>query len=81
MIKLGQEGRDKITGFQGIITAQVEYLYGCNQYGLAPRVGEDGVVKNTEFFDEGRIEVVGKGILPEEVQVEKRGGMNRDMPR
>jgi hypothetical protein len=81
MITLGKEGKDKITGFQGIITARVEYLYGCNQYGLAPKVGEDGTVKGTEFFDEGRIEVVGNGILPEEVQVEKRGGNNRDMPR
>lgn len=81
MITLGKEGKDKITGFQGIITAKVEYLYGCNQYGLTPKVGEDGATKGTEFFDEGRIEVIGTGILPEEVQVDKKGGINRDMPR
>jgi hypothetical protein len=81
MIALGKEGKDKITGFQGIITAKVEYLYGCTQYGLTPRVGEDGATKESQFFDEGRIEVVGNGILPEEVQGEKKGGINRDMPR
>lgn len=81
MIQLGKEGKDKITGFQGIITARVEYLYGCAQYGLSPKVGEDGAVKDTSFFDEGRIAIVGPGIAPEEVQVEKKGGINRDMPR
>jgi hypothetical protein len=81
MIKMGQEGRDKITGFQGIITSHVEFLYGCDQYGLSPKVSEDGTIKSAEFFDEGRIEIVGRGILPEEVQVEKKGGINRDAPR
>jgi len=81
MIKLGQEGKDKITGFQGIISVKAEYLYGCNQYGLTPKVDENGKIGDTQFFDEGRIEIVGNGILPEEVQVEKNGGVNRDAPR
>lgn len=79
-ITLGKEGKDKITGFKGIITAKVEYLFGCNQYGLAPKVSESGEVKSIEFFDEGRIEIIGNGIMPEEVQVEKKGGINRDTP-
>lgn len=81
MITLGKEGRDKITDFQGIVTAKVEYLYGCSQYGLSPKVDENGKIGDTQFFDEGRIEVIGDGILPEEVKVEKNGGVNRDMPR
>lgn len=81
MIQLGKEGKDKITGFSGIIVARVEYLYGCNQYGIAPKVGEDGTVKDTTFFDEGRIEVTGPGILPEEVQTDVKGGINRDAPK
>lgn len=81
MITLGKEAKDKITGFQGIITAKVEYLFGCNQYGLTPKVKEDGTTKDTQYFDEGRIEVIGNGILPEEVQVDKKGGINRDMPK
>lgn len=80
MIKLGQKGRDKVTGFEGIITAKVDYLYGCTQYGLIPEA-KDGKVQLTEFFDEGRIEVMGNGILPEEVKGTKNGGINRDCPR
>jgi hypothetical protein len=81
MIKLGLEGKDKVTGFQGIIIARVEFLFGCNQYGLAPKVTDNGEVKDTQYFDEGRIEIVGNGILPEEVKTEKDGGVSRDVPK
>lgn len=50
MITLGKEGKDKITGFQGIITGRVEYLYGCNQYCLVPKA-KDGEIKSGEWFD------------------------------
>jgi hypothetical protein len=36
MIELGRLGRDKITGFQGILIGKCTYLTGCDQYGLAP---------------------------------------------
>jgi hypothetical protein len=81
MVTLGCEAKDKITGFQGIVTGHVKYLYGCDQYGLTPKASEDGTIKDTQFFDEGRVEVIDRGVLPEEVQVEKRGGVNRDAPR
>lgn len=77
---LGKMGRDKVTGFAGVIIARVEYLFGCNQYGIAPKVDKDGNVKSAEFFDEGRIEITGEGISPESVQVEKKGGISRDVP-
>ncbi len=80
MIQLGQKGRDKITGFEGIIISHVKYLFGCDQYGLTPQA-TDGKLGDTNYFDEGRIEVIGRGILPEEVQVEKKGGINRDCPK
>ncbi len=80
MIKLGQKAKDKITGFEGIITGHVEYLYGCDQYGLTPEV-KDGKLGETNYFDKGRIEIIGRGVLPEEVQVEKNGGINRDCPK
>lgn len=79
--ELGKEAVDKITGFKGIIIGRIEYMFGCAQYGLSPKVGDDGKTLSTEWFDEGRIEIVGNGIAPEEVQVEKRGGVNRDCPK
>jgi len=30
--ELGKIAKDKITGFQGVLTARVEYLTGCNRY-------------------------------------------------
>jgi hypothetical protein len=78
---LGKEGKDKITGFKGIITARAQYLTGCDQYGLTPKVDEKGATQTCEFFDEARIEIIGNGILPEEVQGETKGGPNRDAPR
>ena len=80
MLTLGKEGKDKVTGFTGILTAKVEYLYGCNQYCLSPKA-KDGEIKDGQFFDEGRIEIIGNGIIPEEVQTEKPGGVNRDCPK
>jgi len=80
MIQLGKECMDKVTGFQGVATARITYLYGCDQYCLVPKV-KDGEMKGGEYFDEGRIEIVGNGVLPEEVQAEKNGGVQRDAPK
>jgi hypothetical protein len=52
--------RDKITGFTGTATGYVQYITGCNQYLLAPKVGEDGDLKSPQWFDEQRLEVVGE---------------------
>lgn len=82
MEKLGKEAKDKITGFTGIITGKVIYLFGCNQYGITPKVDKkDCKTGSTEWFDEGRIEIIGKGVIPEEVKVKKNGGPNRDCPK
>jgi len=80
MIKLGQKAQDKITLFSGILVSRITYLFGCDQYGISPQV-QDGKLGDTMYFDEGRIQIIGNGILPEEVQVEKNGGVNRDCPR
>jgi len=80
MKNLGKEAKDKITGFDGIIIGKINYLFGCSQYGISPKC-VDGKVNGTEWFDEGRVEVIGNGIAPKEVKVEKNGGVNRDCPR
>lgn len=80
MIRLGQKARDKVTGVEGIITGRIQYLYGCDQYCIVPPA-KDGKVISGEWFDEGRVQVIGDGIAPAEVQVEKPGGVNRDAPK
>ena len=76
-LKLGLKVKDKITEMEGILTAKVEYLYGCTQYCITPKDGD----KKGQYFDEGRIEIIGRGILPEEVMSDENGGPNRDCPK
>ncbi len=78
MINLGQEAQDRVTGFVGIITGKAEYIYGCDQYCLVPKE-KDGKFE-AHWFDEGRIEIIGRGILPEEIKGEKPGGPQWDAP-
>lgn len=79
MIDLGKKAKDKITGFEGIITGRAQYLYGCDQYLVTPPA-KDGAKIEAYWFDEGRLEVTGQGVQAEEVQSDKPGGPNMDCP-
>lgn len=79
MIQLGKLARDKVTGFEGIIIGRCQYLTGCDQFGLTPPA-KDGETKGTQWFDEGRVEVIGDGLSVESVTAQKNGGPNRDAP-
>ena len=72
MTNLGKKAMDKITGFEGIITGKVTYLYGCNQYLLVPKA-KDGEIKDGNWFDEGRVTMIGEGVKAQDVIAEKPG--------
>jgi heat shock protein HspQ len=55
-IKLGQAVRCVITGFRGIATARVEYINGCTQYNVTPRVTEDGKYPDSMYIDVQQLE-------------------------
>lgn len=78
--KLGLQGKDKITGMTGILVGRCQHLFGCNTYGIAPQTLNEGKRPETEWFDEGRIQIVGEGIAAEEVRAEKPGCDYRDHP-
>ena len=80
MEKLGKEAKDKITGFTGIITCKINYLYGCTQYGLTPMVDKDGKYPDTKWFDEGRLEIIGEGVNVKDVQTKNPGCENNEHP-
>ena len=63
MLKLGLEVKDKVTGFMGIVTARASYLTGCDKYGVTPIVDSDGRIHNPEWFDEGRLKIIGNGVV------------------
>ncbi len=79
MIELGMKAKDKVTGFEGIIVGRCRYLTGCDQYGLAP-AAKEGKIEPAQWFDEGRIEVVGQGVTVADVAGLRNGGPNRDAP-
>lgn len=58
MIKLGMKYKDKITGFEGVATGYVRYLTGCNQVLLAPAVDSTGALRDSQWFDEQRLDVI-----------------------
>ena len=80
-IKLGSQAQDKITGFKGIVIGYVIYVTGCNQYCIKPKVDKEGKIQEGEWFDEGTVELIGKGILEKEVKGETKGGPQSDAPK
>jgi len=86
----GVEKKDCVTGFSGTIVGRSDYLTGCNQYLLQPKVktGVDGEYQGGKWFDENRIvepddttttadDVAKKAA---EGKPKDRGGPNPDAP-
>ena len=69
---LGKMGRDKVTGFEGVITIKGIHLYGCNTYTLSPKA-KDGKIEDAHTFDDGRIEIIGEGVNASDVKGSKPG--------
>lgn len=83
MIKLGTIAKDIITGFEGIVTARVEYLTGCTQYGLQPKCVPDGKYPEAQYFDESRLDgrTVEQIAAKTEAASNDKGGPHTDAPR
>lgn len=59
---LGDEVRDAISGFQGIVTARIDYITGCARYIVQPQtLGKDGEPHKSSTFDENTLELVQAG--------------------
>jgi hypothetical protein len=78
LLELGKYARDKVTGFEGTVTAGCVHLYNCNSYVLKPRV-KKGLMGESHWVDEAMVEIIGEGIKYEEVSAEKKGA--GDMPK
>ena len=65
MIELGQKVKDIVTGFTGIATSKVEFLNGCIQFHVIPKMatpkkGESPKFPKGEYIDVEQLELVGK---------------------
>jgi len=76
-IKLGSKVKDRVSGFTGIVESRIEYLNGCIQYGVVPKVGKDNKKGESLWVDEEQIEIIGKGVTTES---KPSGGGFREHP-
>lgn len=79
--QLGDRARDRITGFEGVVTGTCRYLTGCDQLLLAPQ-SRDGDFKESHWFDRDRCVVVEAAVFkPTDVSSAERPGPDRPAPK
>lgn len=54
-IDMGDEVRDEVTGFGGVVTGYARYLTGCAQVLVQPKVKEGGDWQEGRWFDVDRL--------------------------
>lgn len=77
-VTLGHTVSDAITGFTGIVTGRCEYITGCTQALVQPRVKEDGDFVESRWIDEDRLTVVSDEPIVLDV---KKNGPDKPAPR
>jgi heat shock protein HspQ len=55
---LGDEVKDKITGYRGIVICRTEWLNACRRYYVQPQTLKDGKPIEALTFDEDNLEIV-----------------------
>jgi hypothetical protein len=80
MITLGEKVECKVTGFTGIAVARLEYLNGCIQYGVKPKINKDDAkMPDTTYIDQQQLKVIEKDVL--NVAPKGTGGPSSDEPK
>lgn len=77
-IKLGDEVKDTVSGFQGIALLRHSYLQGCDRICIQPPVNKDGELPKTATFDEPSLVIVEKQKAKEGNRTS--GGPEKYMP-
>jgi hypothetical protein len=79
-VNLGDKVRDKITGLKGIAVARTEFINGCVQYLVQPKINKDGTIPQDVGIDSQSIEVIKPKV--KKIKREETGGpMTRGMCR
>lgn len=75
MIKLGDNVKDTITGYTGVVVARTEWLYGCVRFGVQSKELKDGKPMDVYWLDEAQT----VKLLPDEaLKVTSIGGPARE---
>lgn len=76
--ELGVKLRDKVSEVEGICIGRIEYLNGCVQYAIKPKVTKDGKSHEAEWIDSQQLEQTGDGIT---IKQRKTGGISSIAPK
>lgn len=57
-VGLGDQVKDRITGFSGVVIARTEWLNSCNRITVQPKELKDGKPVEAQVFDEYDLKVV-----------------------
>jgi hypothetical protein len=76
---VGDQVKDRITGFRGTITGRCEYLTGCRQYSIMPKAEKPNKAPEGVWCDEDRLELI-KAVNPAPAPVVNRGGPSFNAP-
>lgn len=76
--ELGDKLRDRVSEVEGICIGRIEYLNGCRQYAIKPKIGKDGKVHDAEWVDSQQVEKVNGGL---NIKKTGTGGANMGAPR
>lgn len=75
--ELGDELKDVITGFKGIVRGRSQYLTGCNSYGIqSQKLSENGNPQEWKWFDEDQLTRVKKEKIVLNEKARETGGPN-----
>ncbi len=76
---LGTKVKCQLTGFTGVIAGRAEWLNGCIQYSVQPKVDKDGKHPSSYWMDEEQLVAV-KGAKKVHVQPRPSGGPSKRSP-
>jgi heat shock protein HspQ len=65
-IKLGDQVKDRITGFEGVVTAMARYMNNTPRAAVKSRELREGRPQSAEWFDLCNLELVTAGVIPVE---------------
>lgn len=60
MINLGDEVKEKVTGFLGIAVARISWISGCDMIRIQPKARKDGTIDEARDFDEPLMDIIKK---------------------
>lgn len=63
MINIGDRVKDKVTGFEGIVVAETNWLNGCTRCGVQSLTLKDGIPIDLVWFDRPQLELMTSRVV------------------